>query len=118
MKIEIGKRITEIRKNMNMNKEQFARLIGMSGQYLGTVEKMIDMLVDFANDEATEVYHNNEGPEELNDCHICIAHNYLSKACDLMAYARDNGLTKDSIVLVNIGDDDETCVEDVKILVE
>ena len=89
-----------------------------SNNYLGTVEKLIDMLVDFANDEATEVYHNNEGPEELNDCHICIAHNYLSKACDLMAYARDNGLTKDSIVFVNIGDDDETCVEDVKVLVE
>ncbi len=44
MKIEIGKRITEIRKNMNMNKEQFAKLIGMSGQYLGTVEKGVNGL--------------------------------------------------------------------------
>lgn len=44
MKIEIGKRITEIRKNLNMNKEQFAKLIGMSGQYLGTVEKGVNGL--------------------------------------------------------------------------
>lgn len=44
MKIEIGKRITEIRKSMNMNKEQFAKLIGMSGQYLGTVEKGVNGL--------------------------------------------------------------------------
>lgn len=44
MKFEIGKRITEIRKSMNMNKEQFARLIGMSGQYLGTVEKGVNGL--------------------------------------------------------------------------
>jgi len=44
MKFEIGKRITEIRKSMNMNKEQFARLIGMSGQYLGTVERGVNGL--------------------------------------------------------------------------
>lgn len=44
MKIEIGKKITEIRKSMNMNKEQFAKLIGMSGQYLGTVERGINGL--------------------------------------------------------------------------
>lgn len=44
MKGEIGKRITEIRKSMNMNKEQFAKLIGMSGQYLGTVEKGVNGL--------------------------------------------------------------------------
>lgn len=38
MKSEIGKRVSEIRKGMNLNKEQFAKLIGISGQYLGTVE--------------------------------------------------------------------------------
>jgi len=38
MKKEIGKRISELRKSMDMNKEQFAKLIGISGQYLGTVE--------------------------------------------------------------------------------
>lgn len=38
MKEEIGKRISELRKSMNMNKEQFAKLIGISSQYLGRVE--------------------------------------------------------------------------------
>lgn len=39
LKIEIGKRVKEIRENkMHMTKQQFAKLIGMQGQYLGTVE--------------------------------------------------------------------------------
>lgn len=38
-KLSTGKRITEIRKNMNMSKEQFAKLIGISGQYLGMLER-------------------------------------------------------------------------------
>ena len=38
MKQEIGKRIKEIRENMNMTKESFAKLLGISGQYLGVVE--------------------------------------------------------------------------------
>lgn len=39
LKIEIGKRVKEIRENkMHMNKVQFAQLIGMKNQYLGTVE--------------------------------------------------------------------------------
>lgn len=44
MKKQIGKRILEIRKKMNMNKTQFAKLIGISGQYLGTVEAGINGL--------------------------------------------------------------------------
>lgn len=44
MKEEIGKRITEIRKSLNMNKEQFAKLIGFSGQFLGTVESGVNGL--------------------------------------------------------------------------
>lgn len=44
MKKEIGKRILELRKSMNMNKEQFAKLIGISGQYLGTVESGVNGL--------------------------------------------------------------------------
>ena len=39
LKIEIGKRITEIRVKMNMSKNEFARLIGMKNQYLGDVER-------------------------------------------------------------------------------
>jgi len=38
MKDEIGKRITELRKSMNMTKKEFAKLIGISSQYLGRVE--------------------------------------------------------------------------------
>lgn len=38
MKIEIGKRVMEIRTKMHMSKNEFAKLIGMKNQYLGTVE--------------------------------------------------------------------------------
>lgn len=44
MKEDIGKRILELRKSMNMNKEQFSKLIGISGQYLGTVEAGVNGL--------------------------------------------------------------------------
>lgn len=44
MKKDIGKRIANLRKSMNMNKEQFSKLIGISGQYLGTVEAGINGL--------------------------------------------------------------------------
>lgn len=38
MKEEIGKRIKQIREDMGMTKEKFAKLLGISGQYLGVVE--------------------------------------------------------------------------------
>lgn len=38
MKEEIGKRIKLIRENMKMTKESFAKLLGISGQYLGIIE--------------------------------------------------------------------------------
>lgn len=38
MKEEIGKRIKDIRESMNMTKENFAKQIGISGQYLGLIE--------------------------------------------------------------------------------
>lgn len=39
LKIEIGKRVEEIRENtMHMTKCEFAKLIGMKNQYLGYVE--------------------------------------------------------------------------------
>lgn len=38
IKIEIGQRVTKIRKDMNMTKKDFAELIGMKEQYLGAVE--------------------------------------------------------------------------------
>ncbi len=39
MKKEIGKRIKCIREEMGMTKEDFAKAIGISGQYLGIVER-------------------------------------------------------------------------------
>lgn len=39
LRIEIGKRVTEIRTKMQMSKNEFARLIGMKNQYLGDVER-------------------------------------------------------------------------------
>lgn len=39
MKVEVGKRIEGIRKEMKLTKEKFARQIGVSGQFWGMVEK-------------------------------------------------------------------------------
>ena len=39
LKRNVGKRIECIRKEMNLSKEAFANKIGISGQYLGSVEK-------------------------------------------------------------------------------
>ena len=36
-----GKRIKELREAMGLSKERFAKIIGMSGQYLGTLERGI-----------------------------------------------------------------------------
>ncbi len=39
MKKEIGLRIKNIRESMNMSKEDFAKLLGISSQHLGIVER-------------------------------------------------------------------------------
>lgn len=39
LKEEIGKRIRNIRFSMNLSKKDFAKLLGISGQYLGMIEK-------------------------------------------------------------------------------
>ena len=57
MKEEIGKRIKNIRESMNMTKENFAKEIGISGQYLGLIEhgknylsiEKLKVLCDFTN---------------------------------------------------------------------
>lgn len=38
MKKEIGNRIKNIRKQMNLSKDEFAKNIGISGQFLGMIE--------------------------------------------------------------------------------
>lgn len=39
LKKEIGLRIRNIRLSMNLSKQKFARLLGISGQYLGMIER-------------------------------------------------------------------------------
>lgn len=39
MKVEIGKRIENLRQDMKLSKEKFAEQLGISGQFLGMVEK-------------------------------------------------------------------------------
>jgi len=39
LKKKIGKRIENIRKEMNLTKESLAKMLGVTGQYLGIVEK-------------------------------------------------------------------------------
>ncbi len=39
MKKEIGLRIRDIREKMNLTKEELAEKLGISGQYLGMIEK-------------------------------------------------------------------------------
>ena len=39
MKVEIGKRIKNIREDMGLTKESFAKKLGISGQYLGLIER-------------------------------------------------------------------------------
>ena len=39
MREEIGLRIRDIRESMHLSKEAFAKLLGISGQYLGVVER-------------------------------------------------------------------------------
>ena len=57
MKKDIGKRIKITRESMKMTKEEFAKAIGISGQYLGIVERgdsclsveKLKLLCDFTN---------------------------------------------------------------------
>lgn len=39
MWVEVGKRVERIRKNLNLSKSKFGKMIGVSGQYIGKVEK-------------------------------------------------------------------------------
>lgn len=57
MKKDIGKRIKITRESMKMTKEDFAKILGISGQYLGIVERgdsclsveKLKLLCDFTN---------------------------------------------------------------------
>jgi len=60
MKKEIGKRIQKLRLDMHITKEAFAKEIGITGQYLGLIERgqnylsveKLKLLCDFTNTSA------------------------------------------------------------------
>lgn len=74
MKKEIGKRIQELRENMNFTKEAFAKQIGISGQYLGLVEhgknylsiEKLKILCEFTNTSADYILFGKQ-PDIVND---------------------------------------------------
>lgn len=85
MNEEIGKRITEIRQSMNLNKEQFAKLIGISGQYLGTVENgsnglSIQKLVTLCERTNTSADYILFGTKSITDTNSKNIFNGMSKA--------------------------------------
>lgn len=52
--VQIGERVTQIREELNLSKAHFGRLIGVSGQYMGMVEKgsqglSVDLIVKICN---------------------------------------------------------------------
>lgn len=65
---EIGLRIKNIRESMNMSKEKFAKQLGISGQYLGIVEKgnsclavdKLQKLCEFTNYSADYILFGQE----------------------------------------------------------
>ena len=68
MKKEIGLRIRGIREKMNLTKEEFSKNIGISGQYLGMIEKgknnisieTLKLLCDFTNLSADYILFGKE----------------------------------------------------------
>lgn len=74
MREDIGKRIEIIRENMNMTKEEFAKKIGISGQYLGLIEhgknylsiEKLKLLCDFTHLSADYILFG-KNPNIINE---------------------------------------------------
>ena len=75
MKEEIGKRIKNIREEMNMSKESFAKLLGISGQYLGIVER---------------------GKSYLSIEKLKILCDITNLSADYILFGKDNNITNDT----------------------
>lgn len=77
MKVEIGKRITKIREELNMTKETFAKELNITPQYLGQVEKgkcmlsleKLKLLCDYTNASADYILFGKD-PNLINDTKI------------------------------------------------
>lgn len=75
MKKEIGKRITKIREDLNLNKEEFSKEIGISSQYLGMIEKG----------------HNCLSVEKLKN--LC---DFTNLSADYILFGREDNLTRNT----------------------
>ena len=94
MKEEIGKRIKNIREDMNMTKESFAKQIGISGQYLGLIEhgknylsiEKLKVLCDFTNLSADYILFGKK-QNIVNDTKNILSEfteNQLEVGCDIL----------------------------------
>jgi len=104
MKEEIGKRIECVRKNMNMNKEDFAKMLGITGQYLGTVEhgksclsyEKLKILCDLTHLSADYILFgkNEHIKEETKSVLSEFTDNQIQEACttlgDLAIFIKNN----------------------------
>ena len=79
MKADIGKRIKNIRENLGMNKTDFANKLGLSGQYLGQVEKgkytlsleKLKLLCEYTNISADYILFGNDS-NLISETKLCL----------------------------------------------
>ena len=94
MKEEIGKRIRNIREGMNMTKENFAKKIGISGQYLGLIEhgknylsiEKLKVLCDFTHLSADYILFGKD-ENVVNDTKNRLSEftdNQIELGCDML----------------------------------
>lgn len=94
MKEEIGKRIKNIRENMGMTKESFAKQLGISGQYLGLIEhgknclsiEKLKILCDFTNLSADYILFgkNQNMVNDTKDILAEFTENQIELGCDMI----------------------------------
>lgn len=94
MKKQIGLRIKNIRENMNMSKEEFSKLLGISGQYLGIVErgksclsiKKLKRLCDLTNTSADYILFgkNNNIKSETSKILESFSNEEIELGCDTL----------------------------------
>lgn len=94
MKKEIGKRIQQLRENMHITKEAFAKQIGVSGQYLGLIEhgknylsvEKLKRLCEFTNSTADYILFG-KNPNIIKDTHDILSEftdEQLEEACETL----------------------------------
>ena len=94
MKEEIGERIKNIRENMNMTKENFAKQLGISGQYLGLVEhgknylsiEKLKILCDYTNLSADYILFG-KNPNVVNETKSMLSEfdeSQIETGCDIL----------------------------------